>query len=377
MNRFAVSMLAASVTAALSGTAFAADKAPTLGDVLKSSEINVSGYLDGTFTSYSTDANSATYQAYTTQHRSFNLQAADVTVSYLPANGFGGLVELQWGDDVDFNASAPKGTHADNVLQGYVQYAAGPVSAMVGKYSTLAGAEVSQESNDTNVSRSLLYTWAIPVTHTGVRVNYAPTDTFKVVAGVNNGWDRIAESASCTGAGGNSCASPDTVELGVIASPVKMFSFSVAGYQGKEPSSVGAGGTGTIGQRTLIDVVATINATDALSFVVNYDNGVQKEALADNGKAKWDGYAAYVNYQISNDWRVSVRGEQFKDKDGFRTGTVQKLKEGTATVGYAVAKNAELRAEVRQDKSDQNVFTKGGTATDKQTFYGVEAVLKF
>jgi Putative beta-barrel porin-2, OmpL-like. bbp2 len=381
MNRFAVSVLAASVTAALSGTAFAADKAPTLGDVLKASEINVTGYVDGTYTNFSTDGNSTNYHAYTGEKDSFNVQAADVAVSYLPASGVGGLVELQWGRDVLFNKSSPNGTHADNVLQGYLQYANGPASLMVGKFTTLAGAEVAQESGNTNVSRSLLYTLAIPVTHTGARLVVAPTDTFKITAGVNNGWDRIeTKTGSCTGSGGNSCPSASTAELGVSLTPIKMLSLSVAAYQGKEPSAAGAGGTGTIGQRNLVDVVATVNATDALSFVVNYDTGEQKEALADNSKAKWDGVALYANYQIAEAWRVSVRGEQFNDKNCFRTGCAfdsQKLKEGTATVGYAVTKSAELRAEVRQDKSDRDVFTKGGTATDKQTFYGVEAVLKF
>ena len=51
--------------------------------------------------------------------------------------------------------------------------------------------------------------------------------------------------------------------------------------------------------------------------------------------------------------------------DGFVTGARQTLKEGTLTVGYSPAKNFEVRAEFRYDKS--------GAGT--QTFYRTRAAL--
>ena len=56
---------------------------------------------------------------------------------------------------------------------------------------------------------------------------------------------------------------------------------------------------------------------------------------------------------------------------------MQKIKEVTATVGYAPAKNFELRGEVRYDKSDATSYRTDGTAKKSMNEVGVEAVLKF
>jgi hypothetical protein len=367
MNRFTVSVIAAGVAATLSGTAAAAT--PTLDEVLKASGVSISGYLDITYTNFDTDG-SGLYQAYTFEKNSFNANALDIAVSKLPASGAGAMVEVMAGEDPLFNKA--KGWTTDNVdlLQAYVQYATGPVTAMAGKFTTLAGAEVAQQPSNTNLSRSLLYTLAIPVTHTGGRVSYAPSDTLKFMAGYSNGWDVVVENAASNCVGTN-CADGKTVELGVSASPMKMLSLAGSYYTGEEV------GTGDIGTRSLLDVVATVNLTDAMSIVANVDQGEQENGNADGSKAKWNGVAGYFNYKFSDALRVSLRGESFNDKDGFRTGTVQKLKEFTATVGYSPAASLELRGEVRQDKSDQDVFTKDGAVSAKQRLIAVEAVYKF
>ena len=44
------------------------------------------------------------------------------------------------------------------------------------------------------------------------------------------------------------------------------------------------------------------------------------------GSAEWDGFAGYFNYKIGDQWKTSLRGEYFDDKDGFKTGVVQKWK---------------------------------------------------
>ncbi len=109
-------------------------------------------------------------------------------------------------------------------------------------------------------------------------------------------------------------------------------------------------------QKTLIDFVGTYNATDSLSFIVSYDWGKQEQHTSGDPDLKWDGVAAYVNYAISDQWRVSLRAEYLDDKDGFNTGTPQKLKEGTLTFGYDPVKSFELRIEARYDKSDKSTF---------------------
>ena len=73
------------------------------------------------------------------------------------------------------------------------------------------------------------------------------------------------------------------------------------------------------------------------------------------------------------------RGEYFDDHDGYRTGVIQKWKEATLTLAYLPAKEWEIRAEVRADKSNQSAFLKsdGVTPTSTQRSFGVEALYKF
>lgn len=374
---FRKTVLAISLSAC-TGAAIAAEKVPTLGDVLKASDISVSGYVDVSYSYLSSDPGSNTYRAYDTESGAFNVHAVDLAVSYLPAGGFGAFAQVDFGEDADFNGSfGTAKTDKVDLQEGYIQYASGGLTVMGGKFATLAGAEVPEAPANANFSRSLLYTNAIPVTHTGARVSYALSDAIKFIVGINNGWDILRESDAANGTGTN-LADGKTAEIGVLASPLKMLSLAASYYKGDEYSSTST----TVGSRSLLDVVATINVTDALSFVLNYDKGEQEKATAAVSTAKWDGLAGYVNYKMNDTWRVSLRTESFKDKNCFRTtcpagATAQKLKETTLTLGYAPAKNAELRFEVRKDDSDKSSFTENGNATKDQNSAGIEAIYKF
>jgi hypothetical protein len=356
----------------------AAPAGPTLKDVLTASGIDVHGYVDtafswlsgaGLFTSGVAD------RVFDTEPNSFNVHQAALIVDYQPKEGFGGLVNLTAGRDARIIQSVGESSSNFDVTQAFVQYAHGPITIMGGKYVTLAGAEVINSTADTNYSRSILFGYAIPFSHTGVRLTYAASDEVSLIVGVNNGWDQLQDTNK-----------QKTAELGVALTPNKMFSLAVQGYSGNENTSVGHSG-----RRDLIDAVGTWNATSQLTVIVNVDWGDQDSAVSlINGtliKAKWDGAAAYANYQFDDQWAVSVRAEYFDDKDGYRTGVIQKWKEGTATLRYMPNANFEVRAEGRYDKTDGNNFidnalaftTSAGATGTKDTGYslGLEAIAKF
>jgi hypothetical protein len=118
---------------------------------------------------------------------------------------------------------------------------------------------------------------------------------------------------------------------------------------------------------------------------VNPDWGSQQNALdltsptGSRKTANWWGIAGYVNYNINDQWRVSVRGEYFDDEQGYRTGIIQKWSEGTVTLAYMPVKAIELRAELRADHSDKNAFTTTDNVSGKSTqqSFGLEALYKF
>ncbi|MBI5782976.1 MAG: porin [Gammaproteobacteria bacterium] len=386
---FCKTILAASVAAAALNAAYAADPkmaekpaVPTLGQVMEATGISVNGYIDA---SYTYNSGSATYRIFDTERRSFNVNALDLTLSALPPEGFGGMVNLTAGTDANVIYSAGvNNTDQFDVTQAYVHFAKGGLMVIGGKYVTLSGAEVIKSPSNTNFSRSILFGYAIPFTHTGVRAYFTPSGSavspdgkWTFIAGLNNGWDVQSESAQAAATDGSKGLGK-TLELGANGNLTKSVSLAAVYYSGNESCGGGAAGcVPTTGERNLLDLVATFTVSDNLSFVLNYDKAEQDKALTGNAKAEWNGLAGYVNYKISDPWRVSFRTESFDDKNGFRTGTTQKLKESTLTLAHTPAKNVELRAEYRQDKSDKTVFTVNGSAKKSQDSLGLEAIYKF
>ena len=325
------------------------------------------------------------------RRNSLVLHQAAFTFAKTPDEGFGGLLNVTLGRDADVIAAYKTGPSRGDgcnlatgqsstgscrrtgfdVTQAFAQYSTGPVHVMLGKYVTFAGAEVINSTANPNYSRSILFGYAIPFTHTGVRMNYKASDSLSVMGGINNGWDDIRDTNSAKAG-----------EFGVTFSPVKELTLIGMVHTGKERVG-GLVNTGPDGTRNLIDAVATFNATDKLTFILNYDYGTQANAagatVTGTNRAKWSGLAGYANYQIDDSWRLSLRAEYFDDRDGYRTGVAQKWKEATLTAGYTPIKNLELRGEIRGDRSNVPAFvkTENVTASKSQRSVGLEAIYKF
>ncbi|MHB8813037.1 MAG: outer membrane beta-barrel protein [Steroidobacteraceae bacterium] len=366
LQRIHIAALIAAAGATPAGVLAADPPASTLSQILANSGITESGYVAASYydsSGYNTD------HQFDTSHDTFQLDEAGLQLAYQPKSGFGAVVDVIAGEDakiVDAAESAGASANSFDILQGFAQYVTGPLTIQAGKFTTLAGAEVIAPTGNTNFSRSLLF-FAEPMTHTGLRATYSVTDTLSVIVGVNNGWNYTKVSyGSKTG------------ELGVAFNPNKFFSLTAQLYAGKDPI-YGA-------ERTLVDTVATFNATSALSFVVSYDWGKQETSTATPGTltgGNWDGVAGYVNYQLNSLWRVSLRGEYLDDKDGTTlvTGARQNLKEATLTFGYDPVASFELRLEGRYDTSSEPTFLKSLNPAPQygsnQSEVAVQGVYKF
>ncbi|MGH8259004.1 MAG: outer membrane beta-barrel protein [Steroidobacteraceae bacterium] len=322
-------------------------------DTLAAWGLAVNGYVAASY--YDSNGYPANVHQFDVDHDTFQLDQAGLTVAYQPKQGFGGLVDLMAGEDARVLHQAQDG-HDESIdlRQAYIQYATGPLTVIAGEYVTLAGAEVINPTQNTNFSRSLLFTFAEPLTHTGVRATFALSDTVSLIAGVNDGWNTTSTSyGSKTG------------EAGIAWTPGKTFSLAAQAYLGK----FGATPPGGLdGERSLIDVVATYNATAALTFIVNADWDRQDQASGPGtASASWYGLAGYANYAFNPRWRVSLRGEYLDDRDGFLTSAMalagysgptsgQHLWEGTVTLGYAPVEHFELRLEGRYDSAQTDLF---------------------
>ncbi|MGH8140106.1 MAG: outer membrane beta-barrel protein [Steroidobacteraceae bacterium] len=340
--RTPTALAAAAVLVATSPAARAEDapSGPKLADVLAATGITLSGYVAASY--YSSNGYPANIHQFDVEHDTFQLDQAGLALAYQPKQGFGGLVDVIAGEDARILHAAEDGRdNTFDIRQAYLQFATGALTLIAGKYLTLAGAEVINPTLNTNFSRSLLFFDSEPLTHTGLRATYAVTDTINIIGGINNGWNTTSTSYGSK-----------TAEGGIAWTPGKMFSLTTQAYFGKSEAFDA--------EKTLIDVVATCNATSALTLILNFD--WDRQELRAASAATWNGAALYVNYAFTDQWRVSVRAEYLDDRDGFATGAVQTLKEGTVTFGYAPVKSFELRLEGRYDKAQSPVFFRSNPA---------------
>jgi hypothetical protein len=344
-----------------------------------SSDFKVTGYVDGSYNYQSRNKfTSGSYdRVYDQVPNGLTLQQTAITLAYQPSQGFGGLLNLMTGRDV--NGIAPYGfkpvsefdsqTIAVDFTQAYLQYVIGPVTIIGGRFTTSVGVEQVDPTQNANFSRSILF-YNTPDTHTGLRVTYAVNGKLNLILGVNDGWDNIRDWSR-----------RKTIEFGMSYILNPMFSFSVQGYNGEERATSQTS-FGPTGIRTLIDLIATLNATEKLTFIANYDYGWQTKAALPTGslaKATWSGIAGYANYKFNDKWRTSLRGEVFDDQDGFRTGARQNWREVTLTFGYMPLKNLEIRAEARHDFSNVNSFVSstGISVSNNNQSYALEGIYKF
>jgi hypothetical protein len=354
-------------TALLAGTAlcaspvFAEDAKPAApvvsADDLKKA-LGLSIYLQSGYT-YNADASAGNIndlRAFDTKADSFGLDLLELVFAKDPAAGvIGYKVKISAGDTAQIiNAGGLGAASPDaiDVTEAYISYIAPVGSGLrfdVGKMGTFIGAEVMEAIDNPNYSRSFLFTWAEPLTHTGVKASYTFTDNVNAALFVVNGWDNSSDNNT-----GKSYGASVNVASG------DLFSAYINYLTGPEQIS------NTRDNRSLADLVVTIKPVKPLSFILNYDNGNEKNAVA-TGNAKWSGVSVIAKYDFNDTYSLSVRGESFDDTDGFRTGTKQKLTEVTVTPEIRLNGGVVLRPEYRHDTSDQQSFD-NGTKKSQDTF---------
>ena len=367
---------------------------PTLGQIFEASGITESGYIDAGY-SYAKNGAGNNVRVFDTNPNSFALNQFGLTLAKQPKEGFGGLVNVTVGRDAQVIHSFPEvntatppanSTSMFDITQAYAQWAGGPLTVIAGKFTTLHGTEVIAPTGNVNISRSILF-GAVPFTHTGVRGTWALSDTFSLIAGVNNGWDQLTDSNK-----------GKTLELGLTANPVKPLNIALSAYSGKEsiaPNGSLTSLTAPDGTRTSVDLVVSYQITDPLSVGLEYLSVQQKNfGELNNGAAtgntitgKYSGFAGYITYMFTPKFRGTVRFESFDDKDGTRFGQPigpgetngsQKFKEGTLTVAYLPADSFEFRVEGRQDSADQKSFSDShAKASKSMSTLAFSALYKF
>ena len=154
----------------------------------------------------------------------------------------------------------------------------------VGKFVTSAGAEVIESNANWNYSRSLLFSWAIPYFHFGVRTSFPVGQHFTGGVQVVQGWNNVYDNNS-----------GKTVGL-TGAYAWKKVTWSNNYYVGPEKSHTNDG------IRHLYDTTVLVNATDNTSYYINFDYGQDKNI--GSGTSKWTGIAGAFRHAIGKKFAV-------------------------------------------------------------------------
>jgi hypothetical protein len=330
--------------------------------------IMVNGFVSTGFTYNANrpDTGLNAYRVFDGAHNSFTIDVLELCVrrDVVKPGDAGFRIDLAAG------ASIPRVTRSAGMSGGDVDVQQMVVSWMapigsglridLGKFVTPFGYEVIEgfDGFNDNYTRSFLFGYAIPFTHTGLRAAYAFSPSLSLTALVVNGWDDAVDNNRSKSVGGS-----------LAVSPLAGLTATVTGMVGPEQPGNNSG------NRTLVDACASYAAGGGLTFGVNADYG--RERLPAGGDVVWSGFAGYLRCAISDRFAIALRGERFEDGDGARTGVAQTLSEFTLTPEYRPVPGIVLRADLRYDMSDQPVFQKAATFTDSQATVGLNALVTF
>ena len=285
------------------------------------------------------------------QANQFALNLVELVVDKAPAptnSRTGYHIALGFGQAINaINGSDPGGLGFDQYLkEAYFSYLA-PVGKGLqidfGKFVTPAGAEVIETKDNWNYSRGLLFDYAIPFYHFGMRAKYSFNDKYSLTGFVDNGWNDLV--APNTG---------KTYGLSLGWNPTKKWSISENYMGGPQQAS-------NKNWRQLWDTVVTYSPTSKLSLMANTDYGRGDRIASVANPVFWTGVAGYVKYAFNDRYALATRYEYYDDHDGFTTGTAQDVNGFTGTFEHLIASHILSRLEFRHDMSNHPTFLKGTT----------------
>jgi hypothetical protein len=283
-----------------------------------------------------------------------------------------------------------------------------------GKMNTLIGYEVINSFENNNFSRSFMFGLGQAFTTTGIRFTYQLNPMVLASFGVVNGWDNVDDNNR-----------GKTIEYLLALTPHEKAGVSWYGSYGPEqanrnfgdtftpaPGTTSTGPTPTGGaagnpsaKRFANGLIITLKPSDKDTVVVEpyYVNEASNPVAATTGKAnaRWNGVAAYLTHDFTEQYSFRLRGEIFEDAGGSRTcggffntagGTntcagatnttpatpvPQTLWEFTPTLQFKPVPSLITRVEFRYDKSDRNVFLRGPQPINNQETLSFQVIYLF
>jgi hypothetical protein len=213
-------------------------------------------------------------------------------------------------------------------LETYVPVGNG-LNIKAGHFYTPIGYETVPAPDNFFYTHAYTMQYGEPFTHTGIMGNYAVDKNWAVMGGAvtgsaTGGWDGgfNQQLGNWGGLGGATWTSDD-----------KGTSANISGTYGatSEQSS---------NAWALYSVVLKHNITDKTHLIVQHDHGYANNVLVASGAgtdAEWYGINTHLYYDIKDDLSVGMRGEWFRDQNGFRVCSPGRVAAATNNQGNSYA----------------------------------------
>lgn len=287
---------------------------------------------------------------------------------------FGGRVDALWGSDYVYATAVGLETHKDGTpkwngdgprrvngeraaLYGvalpqlyadiYAPVAEG-IDIQVGHFYSIVNEESVMAPANFFYSRSYMFQYGEPKTHTGVLGSYDTASGLELAAGWTRGWDVWTSEENQNGflgrIGWSSC--DDRTQL------------AFALHTGDDVALTG------VENRTMYSLIFRQRRTTRFSYVLQWDYGRQENGeLSPNGditSAKWYGLVGYFFYDITPDLTFGFRTEWFRDQDNSRVASfpIDEFADGgnyyemTLGLRWQPCEWVIVRPEIRFDWSD-------------------------
>jgi hypothetical protein len=293
-----------------------------------------------------------------TKSNSFQLSLVKLTFNRAASekNSLGYRFDLMFGPAADSYSAFEPVSRRHNImkhfLQAYLRYndpLGNGLTLDFGKWATFVGAEVLESIDNWHYQHSLLFSFAQPYYHTGLRASYNASSKVSFGAYVVNGWN-----SSFDNNGGKS--------VGLSATFTANSKFQLVQNWLGGPEHPGT----NEGWRHLWDTVVNISPTPHVGLKFNYDYGFETNLAPLTGRSIWQGIASSLKFSNkSQRHSFAPRFEYFKDRDGFTTGAAQAIKEITLTYDLRLKPNFSTKFEYRGDFSDSPYFKKNANELAK------------
>ncbi len=271
------------------------------------------------------------------EHNDFSIDAITLSLEKVPTVGEGVMDQVGFRADVLFGEQSERlgfgfnsdGDGAVSPYQAYINVlipgGGSALNIYAGQFTTLAGWELIEAKDNTNITRSLLF-YRIPFAHSGVRATFS-AGSLDFALGLSNDWDAV-----------------DDVDDG------KTFESQIALNL---PNDGWLGVTGYFGDtdgdtRTLVTVVGTFTIMEKVTLIGDFEY-----TSHDAGGDRW-GVAGYAIVSLADSMSLALRGEYVDESERVDTPDLE-LYEFTSTLiltPFESVGNFETRLEYRYDMAD-------------------------